>query len=133
MAKGSELTRLKNRCIEECHLYIRNRDAGNPCISCGKYTTLQAGHFYSGGHYSALRFDEDNIHGQCLRCNYYLSGNLNNYRINLEKKIGAEKLAKLDLKADIYKRNRTFKWDKFTLLDTIKYYKEKNKSLKKWK
>lgn len=26
---------------------VRKRDHGKPCISCGKYTTLEAGHFIS--------------------------------------------------------------------------------------
>mgnify|MGYP003810450709 CR=1 FL=1 len=105
--------------------YVRNRDKDKPCISCGRWTTLQAGHFYSAGHYSALRFEEDNVHGQCKQCNYFLSGNLNNYRINLEKRIGKDKLEKLDMKAQISKRNRSFKWDRFSLEEKIKYYKNK--------
>ena len=63
---------LKDKLVKLFHKFIRERDKDKPCISCGQYTTLQAGHFYSGGHYSALRFDEDNVHGQCLRCNTLL-------------------------------------------------------------
>lgn len=114
---------LKDKLVKVFHKFIRERDKDQPCISCGQYTTLQAGHFYSGGHYSALRFDEDNVHGQCLRCNYFLSGNLNNYRINLEKKIGTERLKQLDMKASIYIRDRTFKWDRFSLIEKIEKYK----------
>jgi len=114
---------LKDKLVKLFHKFIRERDKDKPCISCGQYTTLQAGHFYSGGHYSALRFDEDNVHGQCLRCNYFLSGNLNNYRINLEKKIGTERLKQLDMKASIYIRTRTFKWDRFSLIEKIEKYK----------
>ena len=69
--------------VRHFHLYIRNRDQGKPCISCGKKTKLQAGHFYSAGKHPQLRFNEDNVHGQCLSCNYYKSGDLLNYRINL--------------------------------------------------
>jgi len=116
---------LLNKSIKVFNKYIRERDKDKPCISCGKYTTLQAGHFYSAGHHSALRFEEDNVHGQCVRCNMYLSGNLNQYRINLEKRIGKERLHELDMKAQIYKRNRAFKWDKFSLEEKIKYYKNK--------
>ena len=114
---------LKDKLVKLFHKFIRERDKDKPCISCGQYTTLQAGHFYSGGHYSALRFDEVNVHGQCLRCNYFLSGNLNNYRINLEKKIGTERLKQLDMKASIYIRTRTFKWDRFSLIEKIEKYK----------
>ena len=78
--------------VRHFHLYIRNRDQGKPCISCSKKTTLQAGHFYSAGKHPQLRFNEDNVHGQCLRCNYYMSANLLNYRINLIDKIGMDRV-----------------------------------------
>jgi len=100
---------------------IRGRDAGQPCISCGKYTTLQAGHFYSGGHYSGLKFNPDNVHGQCVRCNMYLSGNLNEYRKNLIKRIGKERVEKLDEISETYKRIG-WKWERFGLIEIIEKY-----------
>ncbi len=102
--------------------FIRERDADKSCISCGSRVE-QAGHFYSAGHYSMLRFHEYNCNGQCVRCNYYLSGNLNQYRINLEKRIGKDSLSTLDTLAV----KRAFKWDRFTLIDIIEKYKELNK------
>lgn len=102
--------------------FIRLRDHGKPCISCGSYTELQAGHFYSGGHYSCLRFNENNVHGQCKRCNYFLSGNLNEYRKNLVKKIGKEGIDELDRIAAQYKRIH-HKWDRFTLIEIIEKYR----------
>jgi hypothetical protein len=61
--------------------WIRRRDKGKKCISCnvileGKY---DAGHYYPSTHFS-LRFDEANVHGQCVKCNQYLHGNLRNWR-----------------------------------------------------
>ena len=102
--------------------FIRERDKNNSCISCnGKVE--QAGHFYSGGHYPSLKFNENNVHGQCLRCNYYLSGNLNEYRKNLIKKIGLEAVQDLDSLAAYYKRTG-FKWDRFSLIEIIEKYKK---------
>lgn len=77
--------------------YIRKRDEGKPCISCerilrGKY---DAGHFFSVGSYPNLRFNTDNIHGQCVYCNQHLHGNLIQYQMNLEKRIGKEAMDKL--------------------------------------
>jgi len=100
--------------------FIRERDKNKPCISCGAFHTLQAGHFYSAGHHNALRFNEDNVHGQCLRCNYYLSGNLSNYRVNLIKKIGIQRVEKLDQIASIKKAH---KLDRFYLQEIISNYK----------
>ena len=108
--------------------YIRKRDERLPCISCGSGQPEQAGHFYSAGHYTALRFNEDNTHGQCVRCNYFLSGNLNNYRIRLEKKIGIDRLIQLDELAAISKRSLK-KWDRFELIEVIENYKAKSLEL----
>lgn len=104
--------------------FIRERDKYSSCISCTSKAE-QAGHFYSGGHHAALKFNEDNVNGQCLRCNYFLSGNLNEYRKSLIKKIGIERVEKLDELAAYYKRVG-FKWDRFSLIEIIlKYSKHK--------
>ena len=66
--------------------YIRKRDAEKPCISCGRWTTLQAGHYLSAGKYPRVRWNENNVNGQCLPCNYYQSGAPLQYRENLIKK-----------------------------------------------
>ncbi|HFZ0148237.1 TPA: recombination protein NinG [Klebsiella aerogenes] len=78
--------------------YIRERDRDLPCISCGTWTTVQweAGHFRSRGKASHLRYHQDNIHAQCHHCNVHLSGNQQQYRINLIAKIGAERVEALE-------------------------------------
>ncbi len=78
--------------------FIRERDAQEPCISCGRYHTGQnhAGHYRSVGSTPELRFEEQNCHLQCSVCNNHLSGNLINYRINLIKKIGLESVEWLE-------------------------------------
>ena len=72
--------------------YIRARDAGRPCISCGRHHEGQyhAGHYRTVGANPELRFEEANCHKQCSVCNNHLSGNLINYRIGLIGKIGQE-------------------------------------------
>lgn len=75
--------------------FVRLRDAGLPCISCQRYHTgqLHAGHYRSVGAAPELRYnDEFNIHLQCQPCNTHLSGNLLEYRINLVRKIGQDKV-----------------------------------------
>ena len=74
--------------------FIRERDKSLSCISCGttKNVEYAAGHFYPTT-YQFLRFNEDNVHKQCNKhCNMMLRGNINEYRPNLEKKIGFERL-----------------------------------------
>lgn len=74
--------------------WIRARDAGHPCISCGRHHQGQwhAGHYRSVGSEPSLRFEPDNVHLQCQPCNTHLSGNLIPYRANLIKKIGLERV-----------------------------------------
>lgn len=78
--------------------YIRLRDAGQPCISCGRHHQGQwhAGHYLSTGARPELRFEESNVHLQCAPCNNHLSGNIVLYRIGLITKIGIEKVAWLE-------------------------------------
>jgi len=85
--------------------YIRLRDKGNKCISCGKKALKEnAGHFYSAGGHFNVRFDENNVHLQCEYCNTYQHGNLINYRENLIKKIGYEEFEKLTINSQITRK-----------------------------
>lgn len=98
--------------------YIRKRDSGLPCISCGSSNPNQAGHYLSAGHHSVHRFNEKNVHLQCTRCNMYLSGNPISYRINLVKKIGADQVEILE-----GTRHNKKKWDRLELETIINEYK----------
>lgn len=108
--------RLKVR--KKFNAYIRKRDEGSVCISCGSNTANQAGHYYSAGHYPELEFHPDNVHLQCTRCNMYLSGNLIEYRKGLERKIGVESIRKLDQIADQSKRT-PYKHDRLRLIQLL--------------
>ena len=72
--------------------YVRARDAGQPCMSCGTMdaSAWHAGHYRSVGSTPELRFNPLNIHRQCARCNTHLSGNLIGYRRGLLDRIGAD-------------------------------------------
>ena len=86
--------------------YIRVRDTRPKgigyCISCGAKLELgtnnaQAGHYKSVGARSDLRFNEYNVHLQCLKCNKYGSREVwVVYEKNLIKKIGKDKLKELE-------------------------------------
>lgn len=107
--------------------YVRLRDQNQPCISCdgelrGKY---DAGHYFSCGNYPALRFNEFNVFGQCVQCNQHKHGNLQEYRIRLENRIGIEMLE------DLYqKRELPIKYSIPELKELIQLYKQKIKDLK---
>lgn len=79
--------------------WVRLRDTGLPCISCGTTADVQycAGHYKPSGSNPALRFEPLNVHLQCNRnCNMAKSGNLTPYRVELIKRIGLEKVEWLE-------------------------------------
>lgn len=78
--------------------FIRLRDAKQPCISCGRHHDGQyhAGHYRTVKAHPELRFEPLNVHKQCAPCNNHKSGDIVNYRINLVRKIGAEKVEWLE-------------------------------------
>ena len=87
----------------EFNKYVRLRDSGKGCISCGSACgessvggSGDAGHFRSRGSAPHLRFDERNCHLQCKRCNRYLSGNVADYRVGLVRRIGLEAVVALE-------------------------------------
>lgn len=134
--KTVTLPKLKAKLQEVFNEYIRLRDKGERCISCGlrNYSNpnayLQAGHYYPVSGYDGLRFDEDNVHGECARCNCFDESHLIGYGENLIKKIGQERYDALKQRAADYKKNG-YKWSRAELLEKIEYYKAKIKELSK--
>lgn len=78
--------------------WVRERDAEQPCISCGRHHQgkYDAGHYRSVGSNPALRFEPLNCHKQCVPCNQHKSGNAIEYRIGLVARVGAETVAWLE-------------------------------------
>ncbi len=113
---------LLKKATEKFNTYIRARDAGQTCISCGSNNACQATHFYSAGQFPELRFHEDNVHLGCIQCNYFKHGNLLPYRHRLIQKIGMERVEKLDLIVAMT-RQTGFKWDKLAVIEILLKYK----------
>lgn len=86
------------------NLFIRTRDAGKPCICCGRYPNSDigtggawdAGHYRSRGSAPHLRFDERNVHAQLKQCNRYNSGNIVGYHVGLIERIGLDAVEALE-------------------------------------
>lgn len=83
--------------------YIRLRDRNKCCISCGVPLVSEqlgggfdAGHYRSRGNSPHLRFYTLNIHGQCKRCNRYLGGNYQQFRLGLIDRLGVAKVEKIE-------------------------------------
>lgn len=107
--------------------YIRLRDRGKPCISCGApwKDNFQACHYVPAGRSNKLRFDEDNVHGGCVRCNLYESGNIRGYRQGLIERIGLARVEELD--AD----HETRRWMKEELRELTSKYKQLAKEIER--
>lgn len=101
--------------------WIRLRDYGKPCISCGKIPKDPAGgHFYNAGIYSGMIFNEDNCHLQCnAHCNKFLSGNLLEYRKGLINRYGEDFVKNLD---ELSNQKRNYKYTKQELIDKKQEY-----------
>lgn len=105
--------------------FIRERDAGHPCISCGRNTgaKMNAGHYRTVGASKETRYDEDNCHLQCEHCNSYLSGNVGEYRPRLIDKIGQ---AAFD---NLMGSHAPKKWTREELIELAAHYRKKTREL----
>ena len=105
--------------------YIRLRDRGLPCISCGTpwKDNFQACHYVPAGRSGKLRFDEANVHGGCVRCNLYESGNIRGYRQGLIERIGRARVEELDADHEVRK------WTKEELRELAAEYRRKAREI----
>lgn len=122
--KKKTLPKLKADCQKIFNEYIRLRDSGKPCISCGGFGEMQAGHYYAVSGYDGLRFDEDNVFCECVRCNCFDESHLIGYGSNLINRIGIERYKALQERATLYKKFGK-KWSRSDVEELIKIYKEK--------
>ncbi|GAB3188604.1 recombination protein NinG [Hydrogenophaga aquatica] len=108
--------------------FIRARDAGKPCISCGRPlgtepNTYDCGHYRSVGSAPHMRFVEDNAHGQCKHCNNHLAGNHVEYRKGLIERIGPRAVELIE--ADSTLRKYTHEG----LIEIARHYREQARKL----
>lgn len=122
--KELSLPRLLKKAQDTFNAYIRLRDNDKGCISCIG-PVEQAGHYFSAGHHSLLRFNEVNTNGQCIRCNCYLHGNLIHYRAGLIKIYGEPRVLHLESVA----RRTAKKWSRAELEAIIQHYQQETKKL----
>lgn len=109
--------------------FIRARDAGKPCICCGRSSSgwsrggdWDAGHYRSRGAASHLRYHEDNCHSQLKQCNRR-AFDVASYRANLIGRIGLERVEALE------NDNATHKWTRDELIAIRRHYIAKRKEI----
>lgn len=104
--------------------WVRRRDIEGSffkCISCGKVldaSKMQAGHFVPQKNSSYLRYNEDNVNGECQGCNGFDTFHLVGYRKNLAEKIGEKRIQYLEANQRTIK-----KWTRSELEFLIDKYK----------
>jgi hypothetical protein len=135
--KKKSIATLKKELQEVFNKYIRIRDTRNDkgqpyfiCISCNQpkgLDQMNAGHFWPVGGHEAVRYDEDNVHGQCIYCNNFASNGVvtMNYQTHLCQKIGKQRFDALALR-----RFNKSKLMHFELELLIQEYKTKVSNLK---
>lgn len=121
MRTKPQLTKLAQQAF---NAFIRARDAGKPCISCGTPLptdlvggAFDCGHYRSVGSAPHMRFVEDNAHGQCKHCNRHLAGNHVEYRKGLVARIGLRDVELIE--ADTIPR----KYTHAGLIEIARHYK----------
>lgn len=109
--------------------YIRLRSSNNgynQCVTCRKIlpiSELQCGHYVSRS-FMGTRFDEENCHPQCFRCNCRLKGNLDEYALYLIQEYGDDILTRLKEKKLLGRKIKASEYK-----ELIKEYGEKIKLL----
>lgn len=82
--------------------YVRLRDVGKPCCSCGampeqKYGgTMDCSHYRSRGSAPHLKFHLHNAASACVKCNRFLGGNVAALRAGLIERLGLEKILAIE-------------------------------------
>jgi len=98
--KENDKTELKIIAQKLCNRYARLRDEyenGKRCCTCGITTgKMDGGHFLPTSGYSAIRYNTNQIHQQCVNCNRYNGGRYKEYRIFMIDKNGLEYVERLE-------------------------------------
>lgn len=118
ISKKKKATQVKKRTLAQVKkdvwkvvsLAVRLRDANVHgqcnCISCDTVAyyirdNIHAGHFFQSRNFPGVRWDLDNLHGQCAKCNIGKAGNQYRYYLKLRNKIGEDGVNGLNKRADI--------------------------------
>lgn len=94
--------------------YVRLRDAGKPCISCGRMPdqkfggTMDCGHYRTRGAAAHLAFNLFNTAAQCVYCNRDRAGAQKAFEKGLIERIGAERVEDLNNNNTVRKFDITY-------------------------
>lgn len=92
--KKPTVAKLKKKLDKVFSEWIRRRDR-DICFTCGNKGT-HAGHYILRRHMNT-RWDERNVHCQCVRCNVFEYGNMDVYALRLQTQYGDGILNELNM------------------------------------
>lgn len=129
--KTPKTSTLRNKLTIIFNKFIRLRDMSKGCISCLTGRCENAGHFIGVGAdpRPSIRFDEMNVHGQCIHCNHTLEGNKEAYRKGLTRRHGKEVVEKLEIKRSLPQNP----WTAFEYQAMIKHYQQRLKQMEDYR
>ena len=128
--KQKSLSQLKRELDNVYSKWVRLKNSKNgkcQCVSCGKWLKIkeaQCGHYVSRN-YLSLRFDHRNTAVQCMQCNVFKKGNLDEYTLWLIGIYGEGILEELNKKKWEPKKYSRLEYNSF-----IQIYKDKIQKLK---
>jgi len=109
--------------------YIRERDKGLPCISCGDPYPSDAGHLFKKSTRPAMRFNPRACFLQCRKCNSLPDGNYEAMCKGIAQRYGTDYLTEVIQTAN-ESRKTDHKWSRSELQELINYFKSEIKNLK---
>jgi hypothetical protein len=96
---------LKKTAQDEINRYARlrdNKERGLKCCTCpNNYGKMDGGHFLPTSGYSAIRYNTNQIHQQCVNCNRYNGGRRPEYTEFMINKYGPEYVENLEAMKNI--------------------------------
>jgi len=114
--------------------WIRERDYGKPCISCGAMeqqrshgSHFDCGHYRSTGAAPHMRFVAYNAAGQCVRCNRELSGNAVEMRKGMVWRFGLERVEQVE------QDDTPRKYDVYDLKRIKRIFSRRARNYRKWR
>ena len=90
---------LKELAQKLANKYGRLRDLyhnGHRCCTCSNTGKMDGGHFLPTSGYSAIRYNVNQIHQQCVPCNRYNGGRPKEYRVFMVDKYGEDYVQQLE-------------------------------------
>jgi hypothetical protein len=122
--KKVSISSLQKKADKVFNAWIRERDSEDgffECVSCFRelpVKQMNAGHYVSKKNCLHLRYNEYNVHGECVWCNCFNESHLIGYRETLIGYYGLEKVLELE-----QARHNTVKFSSIDYLDIIEKYK----------